>query len=285
MLQALKSLPALGRAARSASDWVDLQWSLVVELLARVAPQAHGRLLDVGCGDKPYEHLFTPYVSEYLGIEHEASFSATSASHANRGPDMLYDGRRLPFADRSFDTVLNVQVLEHTPHPAALVAEMARVLKDDGVLLLSAPFQFRLHEQPHDYYRYSPHGLRVLCAAAGLEVVEVHNQGSLWSVLAHKLNSYLAFRVARVGGLAQAMGKLPHEGRAQASTRLWTLPLVAPLMLGLAGSARVLDRIAPDDEEALGFLIVARRKKMLAAGALPAVRSTAEFFPDTPESS
>jgi len=278
---ALKDFPAVGRAARATSDWIDLQWSLVIELLTRVAPQAHGRLLDVGCGDKPYEHLFRPYVSEYIGIEHEASFQATTAARATRGPDLLYDGRRLPFEDKSFDTVLNVQVLEHTPHPAALVAEMSRVLKDDGVLLLSAPFQFRLHEQPHDYYRYSPHGLRVLCAAAGLEVVEVHQQGSLWSVLAHKLNSYLAFRVARVGGLAQAMGKLPHEGRALARTRVWTLPFVAPMMLGLSGSARILDRIAPDDEETLGFLIVARRsKRSLAEHTAEALAPSAATFPD-----
>jgi SAM-dependent methyltransferase len=271
----------LGRAARATSDWIDLQWSLVIELLTRVAPQARGRLLDVGCGDKPYEHLFRPYVSEYIGIEHEASFNATTASHAARGPDFLYDGHRLPFEDRSFDTVLNVQVLEHTPHPAALVAEMARVLKDDGLLLLSAPFQFRLHEQPHDYYRYSPHGLRVLCAAAGLEVIEVHHQGSLWSVLAHKLNSYLAFRVARVAGLAQAMGKLPHEGRAVLPARIWTLPFVGPMMLGLSASARVLDRIAPDDEETLGFLIVARRSKSSLDGhSTSAPAANAAIFPE-----
>jgi len=280
-MQALKNFPAVGRAARTASDWIDLQWSLLLELMARVAPQARGRLLDVGCGDRPYEHLFRPYVTEYVGIEHEASFNATTASQAARGPDLLYDGQRLPFEDKTFDTVLNVQVLEHTPHPAALVAEMARVLKDDGILLLSAPFQFRLHEQPHDYYRYSPHGLRVLCAAAGLEVIEVHNQGSLWSVLGHKLNSYLAFRVARVGGLAQAMGKLPHEGRAVVRTRYWTLPFVAPLMVGLSGSARILDRIAPDDEETLGFLIVARRSKSsLESHAAPALTPSTRTFPE-----
>jgi len=277
----LKSLPILGRVARATSDWVDLQWSLVHDLLARVAPQARGRLLDVGCGDKPFEHLFRPYVSEYIGIEHEATFRVTRASQAMRGPDLLYDGRRLPFEDQSFDTVLSVQVLEHTPHPAALLTEMSRVLKADGVLLLSAPFQFRLHEQPYDYYRYSPHGLRALCAAAGLEVSEVHNQGSLWSVLAHKLNSYLAFRVARLGGFAQAMGKLPHEARAVLSARAWTLPVVAPTMLGLSGAARILDRIAPDDEETLGFVIVARRKATVGAGSLEQLDPNVQIFPGT----
>ena len=244
---------------RAASDWVDLQWSLLVALLTRVAPRAHGRLLDVGCGQRPYEHLFRPYVSEYVGIEHEGTFEHTNASQSDKKPDLYYDGKRLPFEDASFDTVLNVQVLEHTPHPALLVKEMGRVLKPGGTLLLSAPFQFRLHEEPHDYFRYSPHGLRTLCDAAGLEIIETLSQGSLWSVVAHKLNSYLAFRVARVGGLAQAMGKLSHEGAAAVRTRYWTLPFVAPAMVGLAGGARFFDRILPDPEESLGFLIIARK--------------------------
>jgi SAM-dependent methyltransferase len=261
-MQSVLNSPVLRRAARSASDWIDLQWSLLMEVIARVAPQAHGRLLDVGCGQRPYEHLFTPYVTEYIGIEHEATFAKTNASTSDKKPDLYYDGTRLPFDDKSFDTVLNVQVLEHTPKPGALVAEMARVLKDDGVLLLSAPFQFRLHEQPHDYFRYSPHGLRSLCADVGLEVVEVHEQGSLWSIIAHKLNSYLAFNVARIGGLAQAMGKLSHEAPSGARVRFWTLPVVAPLMLSLSGGARILDRVLHDPEESMGFLIVARRKRV-----------------------
>lgn len=257
------SSPGVRRALRKTSDWVDLQWSLVVELLTRVAPQAKGRLLDVGCGDKPYAHLFTAYVSEYVGIEHEASFAETAASQSERKPDLYYDGKRLPFEDGSFDTVLNVQVLEHTPHPGPLVLEMGRVLKEDGLLILSAPFQFRLHEEPHDYFRYSPHGLRILCEAAGLQILEIHGQGSLWSVIAHKLNSFLAFNVARIGGLAQAMGKLPHEGVRTAPARVWTLPFVAPAMLGLAGGARVMDRLLAAPEEALGFLVVARKKRPL----------------------
>jgi SAM-dependent methyltransferase len=249
----------LKNAVRRASDWVDLQWSLTIDSLERAAPHAHGRLLDVGCGQKPYEHIFKPFTSEYIGVEHEKTFALTNAKSAERGPDVVYDGKRLPFDDRSFDTVLSIQVLEHTPHPSALVHEMARVLKDDGRMILSAPFQFRLHEEPHDYFRYSPHGLRALCEDAGLGVVEVISMGSLWSVIGHKLNSYLAFRVARIGGLAQAMGKLSHESAAAAPTRFWTLPLVGPSMIGISAAARVLDRVAFDPEESLGYLVVARR--------------------------
>ena len=79
-LATLLGHPRARLAAREVSDWIDLQWSLLVEQLRAVAPQASGRLLDVGCGNKPYEHFFRPFVSEYIGVEHEATFSETSAS-------------------------------------------------------------------------------------------------------------------------------------------------------------------------------------------------------------
>jgi SAM-dependent methyltransferase len=248
------------KVARAAADWVDIQLSLIVASLRQVAPQAQGRLLDVGCGNKPFEALFRPYVTEYLGIEHEATFAATAAGAQGTRPDLTYDGNRLPFPDGTFDTVLNVQVLEHTPRPRALVAEMSRVLKPGGLLILLAPFQFRLHEQPHDYYRFSGHGLRHLCEEAGLDVAEIHQQGSLWSVLGHKLNSYLAFRVGRVGGIAQTMGKLGHEAATAPRPRFWTLPFVGAAMVTIAAAARVLDPLLAEPDETLNFVILARRR-------------------------
>jgi SAM-dependent methyltransferase len=266
LLQSLIRLPPVARGARAAADWVDLQFTHVVDSLAHLAPRARGRLLDVGCGDKPYEHLFRPYVSEYVGIEHEATFGATSASARDKA-DVRYDGRRLPFPDQSFDTVLSVQVLEHTPDPAALVMEMARVLHADGLLILTAPFSFRLHEEPHDYFRFSEHGLRELCSRAGLIVEDMAPHGNLWSLLGHKLNSFLGLRVARIGGVAQAMGKLGHEAGAASATRLWTLPLVAPAMVAVSAGARVLDRALPDPTETLGFTLAARRAPQVAREA------------------
>ena len=246
------------RAVRKISDWVDLQWSLLVHVLERVAPQARGKLLDVGCGDKQFERIFRPYVDEYLGIEREATFHATAANLGSSHPDFLYDGDRLPFEDGSFDTVLSIQVLEHTPKPRQLVAEMARVLKKDGVLILAAPFSFRLHEEPHDYFRYSPHGLRELCNEAGLAVERVEQVGSLWSLIGHKVNSYLALHVARIGGAAQQLGKLGHEAPGQPRVRLWTLPFVGPAVLSVSAAARIMDRLFFERQEALGFVVIAR---------------------------
>jgi SAM-dependent methyltransferase len=251
---------SLKQLARQAANFVDLQWTLVVRALQSVAPLARGRLLDVGCGDKPYLEIFEPYVSEYVGVEHEASFRQTANATRDRGPDVLYDGKRLPFADGEFETVLSVQTLEHTPEPQALLREMARVLHRDGRLLLTAPFSFRLHEEPHDYFRYSPHGLRALCAEAGLVVERCDPMGNLWSLLGHKLNSYLALNVGRVGELAQGLDKLGHERAQNGRPRFWLLPLVAASMTSVSVAAKVLDRVAPDESESLGFLIVARHR-------------------------
>ena len=267
LLQTMLRLQPAQRAARAASDWVDLQLTHVVDSLARLAPRARGRLLDVGCGDKPYEHLFRPFVSEYLGVEHEATFGSTAALARGKA-DVLYDGTRLPFADESFDTVLSVQVLEHTPDPQALISDMARVLRRDGLMILSAPFSFRVHEAPHDYFRFSPHGLRVLCERAGLEIEEIHPHGNLWSLLGHKLNTFFALQVAQIGGIAQSMGKLGHEAPTRRGARLWTLPLVVPAMFAVAGGARVLDRALPDPTETLGFTLAARRRPLANEGRI-----------------
>lgn len=261
MRDRLMSLPGVSRAAKEVATFVDLQGSIMMRQLADVAPQARGRLLDVGCGQKPYLEIFAPYVSEYIGVEHEAAFAETaSANHVNK-PDVYYDGTRLPFGDASFDTVLNIQVLEHTPHPQALVHEIARVLAPGGLLIVSAPFSFRLHEEPHDYFRYTPHGLKSLFAEAGLQMVDLTAQGSLWSVVGHKLNSFLAFRVARLQRAGQSIGKLGHEKVATEGPRYWTVPFVLPAMAALSGGARALDKLIPDQTEALSYLATARHTR------------------------
>jgi SAM-dependent methyltransferase len=248
----------LRKAARGASDWVDLRWSAIIRDLRRAAPMARGRLLDVGCGDKPYESIFRPYVNAYVGVEHEATFAKTQASKRVGRPDALYDGIRLPFEDATFDTVLNVEVLEHTPDPQRLVDEMARVLRPDGLLIMSTPFSFRLHEEPHDYFRYTPHGLRELLTRAGMAPIEQWAQGALWSVVVHKLNSYLALRVGRLDAFGQALGKFGHEAVSGAGVRYWTIPWVAPTMVTLSAAARVLDRALPERVETLGYTTIAR---------------------------
>jgi len=245
---------------RQAADFVDLYLFWLTSSLTETAPLAHGRLLDVGCGDRRFEPLFLPFIESYTGVEHEAVFNTTDASKRSKGPDVLYDGTRLPFEAATFDTVISTEVLEHTSDPAALVAEMARVLKPRGTVILTAPFAFRLHEEPYDYFRYTPHGLASLFERAGLRIVETRPFGGVFSVVGHKLNSHLAFRVARLQGLGRLLGKMGHEASGHGdSLRLWTLPGVLPAMVGISAAAHLLDRVSRDPTESLGYLVVAER--------------------------
>ncbi|HEY1693380.1 MAG TPA: class I SAM-dependent methyltransferase [Polyangiaceae bacterium] len=259
-VQWLLASSGVRRVARRTADWIDLAWWQLHEQLVTFAPRASGRLLDVGCGEKPYEPIFRPYVTEYVGVEYAPVFETTQSSKRATGPDLYYDGKTLPFPDDSFDTVISIQVLEHTPHPQTVVDEMSRVAKKGGLVLVHVPFSFRLHEEPNDFFRYTPHGLRSMFDGAGIEVEGLWPMGGLWSVVGHKLNSYLAYRVARAGALGQAMGKAGHEGTRVAPARTWTLPAVVPAMTAISAASRVLDRLAPDETEALCYLVFGRKR-------------------------
>jgi SAM-dependent methyltransferase len=81
---------------------------------------------------------------------------------AGRGVDLLADVERLPQADASVGTVLALGTFEHVPHFWRGFAEIERVLRPDGVLLVACPFYFHLHAFPSDYWRFTPDALELL---------------------------------------------------------------------------------------------------------------------------
>jgi hypothetical protein len=101
--------------------------------------------------------------------------------------------------------------------------------------------------------------VRTVCATeVGLDIGHIEQVGSLWNLVGHKQNSYLALHVARIGGAAQGLGKLGHEAPGQPRARLWTLPFMAPVILGISAVARVMDRLFFERQAALGFVVVAK---------------------------
>jgi SAM-dependent methyltransferase len=245
-------------ARRRLRQAVDLEWQTLTAAMERAAPYARGRLLDVGCGDKPWEAILAPRVSEHVGVEYAETLRDTLNARAARA-DVVYAGDRMPFEDASFDTVLSNQVLEHVPDPRALWADMVRVLRPGGRLIVTVPFSFRLHAEPHDYWRFTPHALRALCAEHALEVEVLEPRGGLGRVIGQKLATFLAFDVGRLGGEAQRAGGLRYEPPAAAPPRWWALPLVAPAILAITALARALDRFDRRRVDTLGYLLVARR--------------------------
>jgi SAM-dependent methyltransferase len=156
-------------------------------LYKHVSALAHlvqGRVLDVGCGQKPYEKLFKS--SEYLGLELD-----NPENRRNKKADVFYDGHVLPFSPNSFDTVIANQVLEHVFTPDDFLRELNRVLKVQGGLLLTVPFVWDEHEQPFDYARYSSFGISHLLKKHGFGIVEHRKSVCDVRVILQLANCYL----------------------------------------------------------------------------------------------
>ncbi len=152
--------------------------------IAGLAPMLSGRLLDVGCGTKPYRALFN--VSEYVGLDID------SARSRQRGvADCFYEGNVFPFPDESFDSIICSQVLEHVFNPDEFLSEIARVLKVNGEIIITVPFVWDEHLQPFDYARYSSFGLRALLERQGFRVCIHRKLGADASVLFQLANAYL----------------------------------------------------------------------------------------------
>ena len=128
---------------------------------------AKGRLIDVGCADKPYEKLTRGLVASHVGLDHE------NTQHDRSRVDVFGTAYCIPMEDGTFETVLCTAVLEHLEEPAEAIGEMFRVLAGGGHLIMTVPFFWHLHEEPRDFYRYTNHGLRYLLEKNGFEIVEL----------------------------------------------------------------------------------------------------------------
>lgn len=149
-------------------------YSLYREFRRRADGYLGGLILDAGAG----AGAWAPVLGAYGRV-----VAADLCPPGSAG--VTADLKRLPFPDAAFDTVFCSQVLEHEREPAALLAELHRVSKPGAALVLSAPHLSRLHDEPHDYYRYTGYGLRSLAEGAGFSVEEVDVAGGMLSFLGH----------------------------------------------------------------------------------------------------
>lgn len=212
--------------------WTSENWlicRLLEDAVRAEAPRARGRLLDVGCGHRPYEPYFRPYVDRYVGLE----FPVTSGV---RKGDVHGSSLALPFADASFDTVVSFQVLEHVTDPQDMISECVRVLRPGGRLVVTANFQWGLHEEPHDYFRFSRYGFELLLQRAGGADVTVRPMAGAWVTTGQRI----AYALHR-------------------HTRRWPATLRVPLLGGVQWCAAQLDRLDPWDADAWNYLATATK--------------------------
>ena len=195
-MTAEKPLARLSNYHTHVGDRYYLHHRTLFAALEQAATRARGALLDIGCGNKPYEKMFAGRISSYCGCD------VTQSSEER--VDILCPATAIPFASETFDTVLCTQVIEHVADHQALVSEAYRLLRRGGLLILSAPLYWHLHEEPHDYFRFTEHGLRHLLEGVGFRDLAITPNGGKWAtcgqVLIHTLagTKFLTERATRL---------------------------------------------------------------------------------------
>ncbi|MEO6694906.1 MAG: methyltransferase domain-containing protein [Ignavibacteria bacterium] len=119
------------------------------------------KILDYGCGVRPYEYVFRPYKSEYIGVD------VGNNPHADHN---INPEDRLPLNDEEFDLVMSSQVLEHVENVELYLSECNRVLKKGGLLILSTHGTWQFHSAPVDVQRWTSYGLRKLIEKYGFNI-------------------------------------------------------------------------------------------------------------------
>lgn len=181
--QQVEGIPRLRGYRLSLADPSYLVYRGLFSNLEKASDFAKGRLLDIGCGNKPYERMFEGKIEEYVGCD-------VVQSSENRA-DIICSASQIPLDASSFDTILCTQVIEHVADPSALLQEANRLLRAGGVLLLSGPMYWPLHEEPFDFFRFTKYGFCSLLEKTGFSVLSINSNGGKWAfcgqVLIHTL--------------------------------------------------------------------------------------------------
>jgi SAM-dependent methyltransferase len=208
-----------------------LEQASLLRALNHAAPYIRGRVLDLGCGDRPYRELMRMSADSVVGIDADPGHVPP--------PEVCGDVQALPFKDTVFDTVITTQVIEHVFEPHAMMREISRVTRPGGHAIVTAPQAWPLHEEPWDYFRYTLYALRRLAEHNGFEVLVLASRGGSVAALSQLTASVLFDR----------FGKNP---LLRSGLKVITIPLFL--------AARLLDPLVAHDKLTLGYLLVARKR-------------------------
>lgn len=159
---------------KNRADYIVMHY-LIRDLKYVISKYSTGKILDVGCGNKPYEHLFDFNKETYIGCDVVQS--------SDNKVDVLCLATNIDFPDETFDTVFSTQVMEHVNNSDLMMKECNRVLKQNGIFILSVPLCWELHEEPYDFFRFTKYGLDELCTRNNFEILELIPNGGKWAAI------------------------------------------------------------------------------------------------------
>ncbi|MBN2430373.1 MAG: class I SAM-dependent methyltransferase [Acidobacteria bacterium] len=144
-------------------------------------------VLDAGCGESRFRHLF-PHL-RLVGYDR----CIGDARWDYAAVDVVGDLHQLPFASACLDGVLCIVTLEHVPDPAAVLNELHRVLKPGASMCLVVPLLWEVHQAPHDYFRFTRHGMEHLVSRGGFAMESLVPLGGFFTLLGRRCVNCLGF--------------------------------------------------------------------------------------------
>jgi len=113
--------------------------------------------LNIGCGKFLFQHMDNLDVIE----------------NPKKPLQITEDFTHSKIPDKSYNTVLLLNVIEHVRNPCIFIEQCYRILKENGILIISAPFSTNIHRQPEDFWRFTKEGLILLCLSFGFKFKEI----------------------------------------------------------------------------------------------------------------
>jgi len=157
------------------------------ELLKKAGTGAGWQVLELGCGTRPYESLVRASGADYFGAD------LSGNPHADL---LIGDDGRTQAPDASYDLIISAQVLEHVTDPAAYLADVRRLLKPGGWLILSTHGIWIYHPCPLDLWRWTGAGLRRVLELAGFGISHFKGLVGLIPAGLHLIQDHLYKRLA-----------------------------------------------------------------------------------------
>lgn len=131
----------------------------------------NSKVLDLGAGRLFYRDIIKQYSKNYKSID----FTKT-----HNDLDHIGTASNTNLKSNEFDVIFCSQVLEHVPDPNESFEEINRILKKDGIAIISVPFLMYLHNEPYDFFRYTKHALRKFSKENNFKIIELKEVGGLF---------------------------------------------------------------------------------------------------------
>lgn len=140
----------------------------IVQLYAKYIPiYWKDILLDLWCWNVPLYGLY-----KENNILNPTCIDWENSLHKNIFLDEKKDLNLNLNIKKKYNTIILSDVLEHIYETKKLIREIYNILEKDGYLIINTPFFYRLHETPHDYYRYTDFFYQRLCDENNLKIIK-----------------------------------------------------------------------------------------------------------------